>query len=66
MPSFAELQALAEKLSSASQILSDVHSSDFQERLKRWSDLNLQVPGAIILVRSEEDCAKTVSPVFTP
>lgn len=55
------IPSLRNSLSSASEILVDSSSSDFQERLQRWTDINREEPAAIILPSSESDCLQTVS-----
>ncbi|QKX56260.1 uncharacterized protein TRUGW13939_03361 [Talaromyces rugulosus] len=42
------------------EILLNPDSSNFQEHLKRWTDINRQEPAAIILPSSEDECLKTV------
>ncbi|RDW83797.1 FAD-binding oxidoreductase [Aspergillus mulundensis] len=54
------LPSLRDLVSSDCQILQDPHDPEFQDRLERWSNINLQTPGAIVLPRSEEDCVRTV------
>ncbi|KAL2852066.1 FAD binding domain-containing protein [Aspergillus pseudoustus] len=42
------------------EILHDAQATSFRTYLARWSDIDLQTPGAIVLPRSEEDCVKIV------
>ena len=43
------------KLSPKARILADPSSKDFQLALLRWSDINTEVPGAVIQVANELD-----------
>lgn len=42
------------------EILTDSEDSRFQELSKRWSDIDRQIPAAIVLPESEEQIQKTV------
>ena len=53
-------QHLRNELSKKSQVLTDQHHSDFKASLERWSNLDLQVPAAIVKPASEEDVVLTV------
>jgi hypothetical protein len=53
-----ELRAL---LSPKALILDDRDSDDFKAALVRWSDVDLQVPAAIIKPATEGDIVVTVS-----
>ena len=53
-----ELRAL---LSPKALILDDRDSDDFKAALVRWSDVDLQVPAAIIKPATEDDIVVTVS-----
>lgn len=55
------IASIRDSLSSASEILVDPFSPDFQEHLKRWTDINREEPAAIILPSSESECLKVVS-----
>ncbi|PCG99792.1 FAD-binding, type 2 [Penicillium occitanis (nom. inval.)] len=54
------IASLRHSLSSASEILVDPFSPDFQERLERWTDINREEPAAVILPSSESECLKIV------
>ena len=49
------------KLSSKARILVDPSSKEFQVALRRWSDINIELPGAIIQVANELDAVTTAS-----
>ncbi len=57
----ALISCLEGKLSSEAQILRDPSSVAFQDSLQRWSNINLQVPGAIIKPATELDAVTAVS-----
>ena len=59
----AQIPNLKTHLTSACQILTDSHGTEFQEYAKRWSDINRQIPAAIVLPTTEGDIQKTVSSV---
>lgn len=48
-------QDLQPKLSTHSIILTDPSSQEFKDHLIRWGEVNIQIPGAIILAATEED-----------
>ena len=54
------LSSLKEKLSDDAQILQDSSDTSFKESLQRWSNLGLQVPGAIIKPATELDAVAIV------
>lgn len=54
------IPSLKSSLTPDSEILADPADPKFQEHLKRWTDIGLKVPAAIVLPTSEEDCQKTV------
>ncbi|RAL16638.1 FAD-binding oxidoreductase [Aspergillus homomorphus CBS 101889] len=56
----SQLPLLQATVASDCQILQDPQSSTFQDHLRRWTDIDRQVPTAIILPRTEADCLKTV------
>ena len=58
------LSLLKEKLSHDAQILQDPADTAFKESLQRWSNLGLQVPGAIIKPATELDAVTTVRVAF--
>lgn len=63
---FDELQRQA---GSDLEILTDQSDARFQEYSKRWSDIDRQIPAAIVLPRSEEEIQSTVRhklPGFSP
>lgn len=43
------------------EILTDSSESRFQELSRRWSDIDRQIPAAIVLPESEEQIQRTVS-----
>lgn len=51
---------LRQTLYPGSDVLTDPENSEFQELLKRWTDIARKLPAAIILPSSEDDCVKTV------
>jgi FAD/FMN-containing dehydrogenase len=53
--------SLQASLSNDAQILTDPDSSSFKESLKRWSDVGIQVPAAIIKAGCEDDVVKIVN-----
>ena len=58
-PSF--ISRLSILLSHDAKILTDPSKDEFKELLRRWSDINKQIPGAIVLVATEQDVTNTVS-----
>ena len=58
------LSSLKEKLSNDAQILQDSQDTAFKESLQRWSNLGLQVPGAIIKPATELDAVTIVRVAF--
>lgn len=52
------LGLLERQLSTESAILSDTSDPKFQLLTKRWSDTDVEVPAAIILPATEEDCRR--------
>lgn len=54
---FGELQR---HVGSDLEILTDPTDARFQEHSKRWSDIDRQIPAAIVLPRSEEQIQGTV------
>ncbi|KAL0568747.1 hypothetical protein V5O48_013235 [Marasmius crinis-equi] len=54
------LSQLGTLLSKDARILTDPNNNEFKELLRRWSDINKQIPGAIVLVATEEDVVNTV------
>jgi hypothetical protein len=55
---------LRTQLSPKAIILDDRDSADFKAALVRWSDVDLQVPAAIIKPATEDDIVVTVSPTL--
>lgn len=51
-------------LSEGSKILTDKNDQEFKTSLERWSDLDLQVPAAIVKPISEADTVVIVQPHF--
>ena len=56
------LGSLKRSLSEGSRILTDRNDQEFKTSLERWSDIDLQVPAAIVKPISEADAAVIVSP----
>jgi hypothetical protein len=52
---------LQPKLSPDAKTLTASDSEQFQQRLERWSDLDLKILTAIVLPRTEQDVAIVVS-----
>lgn len=48
-------------VASQCQILTDEKSAEFQQYAKRWTDIDRQVPAAIVLPTTEEDTQEVVS-----
>lgn len=48
------------------EILTDQADPRFQEFAKRWSDIDRQIPAAIVLPESEEHIQKTVNHFDSP
>jgi len=59
-----ELKASA--LSSSAQILSDHSDPAFQASMSRWTEINKQIPAAILLPACEEDVQKIVRLLSLP
>jgi hypothetical protein len=55
------LNTLHGELSANAKVLVDPTNDEFKVALQRWSDTDKKVPGAIVLVASEEDIVKIVS-----
>ncbi|KAK0111780.1 hypothetical protein ONS96_001049 [Cadophora gregata f. sp. sojae] len=53
-------QILDSSLSSRARVATDASSADFKKLLIRWSDVNIQVPSAIIQPNCEEDIIQIV------
>lgn len=62
MSTITKLASLKDVISPDSTVLTDPKNDAFQELLKRWSDIDKQIPGAIVLPTSEVECQKIVSP----
>ena len=56
----SQIHSLKAALTTSCEVLTDPDDPKFREHLKRWSDIDLKVPAAIVLPTSEEDCQKTV------
>ncbi|TVY82051.1 FAD-linked oxidoreductase [Lachnellula suecica] len=54
------LPELRTALTPSCEILTDPSDANFVEHLKRWTDIDLKTPGAIVLPTSEGDCQKIV------
>ncbi|KAF7931923.1 uncharacterized protein EAE97_008944 [Botrytis byssoidea] len=60
MNDLVQLSELKEVLTSTCKILTDPNDLSFAEYLKRWTDIDLKTPGAIVLPTSETDCQNTM------
>ena len=60
------ISVLHDKLSPNSKILTDQKNNDFKTSLERWSNIDLQVPGAIIKPANETDVVITVGLISNP
>jgi hypothetical protein len=58
-------KSLLDSLSKDAQVLTDPGSVDFKESMKRWSDVGVQTPAAILKPSNEEDIVKIVCPSET-
>ena len=56
---------LKDTLAPGARILTDTTDEEFKQASLRWSDVNTEVPGAIIKVSSEFDVVATASPFIT-
>ena len=56
----SQLALLRASLTSDCEILENPHDANFREYLKRWSDIDLKKPAAIVLPSSEDNIQKTV------
>jgi len=54
------ISTIAAELSAGAKILTDSTSEEFKTSIERWTDLDLQVPGAIVVVATENDILKSV------
>jgi hypothetical protein len=54
------LTIIKAELSPGAKVLSDSRTEEFASAHQRWSDLNVQIPGAIVLVVTEDDIVNTV------
>ena len=54
------IPSLGATLGSSSEILTDPEDIQFRDLIKRWTDIDLQIPAAIVLPTSEVDCQKAV------
>lgn len=55
------IHGLKATVASSCQILTDSESAEFREYAKRWSDIDRQIPAAIVLPTTEEDIQKIVN-----
>ncbi|KAF7952624.1 hypothetical protein EAE96_005856 [Botrytis aclada] len=60
MSGLIQLSELKNILTPTCKILTDPNDFDFAEYLKRWTDIDLKTPGAIVLPTSETDCQNIV------
>jgi hypothetical protein len=58
---FEALPVLRSGLSQEAEVLDDSRSDRFQELCRRWSDVDKEVPGAIVLPSCEADCQIAVN-----
>ena len=56
----SKLSKLEALLSSDCEVITNSSPEKFQEYCKRWTDVDRQVPAAIVLPRSEQDCQKII------
>lgn len=55
------MHGLKAALASSCQLLTDSESADFRKYAKQWSDIDRQIPAAIVLPTTEEDIQKIVN-----
>jgi hypothetical protein len=55
------VSSLKHQVSSKTQILTDPENPDFKTCLERWSNVDIQVPGAIICPATQSDVEIIVS-----
>ncbi|TGO59700.1 hypothetical protein BELL_1233g00010 [Botrytis elliptica] len=60
MNGLVQLSELKGVLTPTCKILTDPNDLNFAEYLKRWTDIDLKTPGAIVLPTSETDCQNIV------
>ncbi len=60
------IETLRRALSEGSRILTDQNDQEFKTSLERWSDIDLQVPAAIVKPVSETDTVVIVRPHCWP
>ncbi|TGO07034.1 hypothetical protein BTUL_0342g00010 [Botrytis tulipae] len=60
MSDLVQLSELKEVLTPTCKILTGPNDLNFAEYLKRWTDIDLKTPGAIVLPTSETDCQNIV------
>lgn len=60
------LTAVGAQLSPGAKLLTDASSKEFNQALDRWTDLGKKIPGAIVMVATEEDIINTASLEITP
>jgi hypothetical protein len=53
-------KALATKLSTQAQILTDVGEKNFDDSIKQWSDYDAKIPAAVLKAGNEEDVVEIV------
>ncbi len=56
-----QMLGLKAAVASSCRILTDSESVEFRDYAKRWSDIDRQIPAAIVLPTTEEDIQKTVN-----
>ncbi|KIJ46029.1 hypothetical protein M422DRAFT_59649 [Sphaerobolus stellatus SS14] len=54
------VSCLSKELSDTTKIFSDPNNTEFNALLLRWSDINKQIPGAIVLVGTVDDVVASV------
>ena len=60
MSVLSRISSLRDVLPSSCEVLTDLSDETFQFYLKRWTEIDLETPAAIVLPTSEEDCQNTV------
>lgn len=60
MSHLVHFSELKEVLTPDCKVLRDPNDLNFAEYLKRWTDIGLKTPGAIVLPTSESDCQNIV------
>ena len=56
----SKLSKLEDLLSPNCEVITNSSPAKFQEYCKRWTDVDRQIPAAIVFPRSERDCQKVI------